>query len=449
MPTLNTKADVPKLIEFLTSADPFLRHAAARQLGQGLELLREIDATKLNNAQQRQGLLLAHRASAKPDAAKLVPMFLADPDEEVRFLAAKWIADDKLVAMRPLVAEAIKNPKLNVRMYFAYATALARLDDKQVNETQLADYFFDRLADDSTPPAMRVLALQLVPAKHGRLNVGFLQKLLAHEDRALRLEAVRTLAEHPDGKRFNVLLDVMRNPSLGDEVRAQAVLGLADKAEDHIDELLTLAEKESPPLRDEALRALINVKLGPVQLKRLASVSVVHPETRPLKDRVAGSPFFQKRPPAKDLDAWLKLLDGPADVAAGRRVFAHPKLAGCYRCHRVEGRGNVVGPDLSTIGRTERRAILESILQPSNNVAPHYQTWVIETADGKVRSGLLTNTDLDDYAYLDERGEKFRVNTRDIVSIRAAPNSIMPDGLADRMTDQEMRDLLAYLCSRR
>jgi hypothetical protein len=62
---------------------------------------------------------------------------------------------------------------------------------------------------------------------------------------------------------------------------------------------------------------------------------------------------------------------------------------------------------------------------------------------------MLTNTQLDDYTYLDEKGNLFKVNTRDMTEARPLPTSIMPVGLVDRLTDQELRDLLAYLCARR
>src|SRR5207253_6487174 len=115
--------------------------------------------------------------------------------------------------------------------------------------------------------------------------------------------------------------------------------------------------------------------------------------------RVVGKAVGDKRPNPKDTDAWLKLLEGKADPEAGRRVFESPKLAGCYKCHRVEGRGADIGPDLSLIGRTERKWIVESILQPSAVVAPHYQAWVVETLDGKTRTGLLVGTHLDKSVY--------------------------------------------------
>src|SRR6185503_6977460 len=145
--------------------------------------------------------------------------------------------------------------------------------------------------------------------------------------------------------------------------------------------------------------------------------------------RVFGKKIVTNRPPATDTAAWMKRLDGPADPEAGRRVFEHPKLAGCYKCHQVDGRGANVGPDLSLIGRTERRWIVESILQPSAVVAPHYQTWKIITTDERTRTGLLVRTNLDESEYIDEKGNRFKVSATDVVEIKAANISLMPDGL--------------------
>src|SRR5206468_12148680 len=126
--SLKEKADASRLVELLGSQDPFLRSAAVQQLGRFPDLLAGIDRHGLADPRQRMGVLLAYRASGRPEATRVVSEFLADSDEDVRFLAAKWIADQKLVQHRPLVVEALKNRNLNVRMYSAYSTALARLD---------------------------------------------------------------------------------------------------------------------------------------------------------------------------------------------------------------------------------------------------------------------------------------------------------------------------------
>src|SRR5205814_7068250 len=121
--------------------------------------------------------------------------------------------------------------------------------------------------------------------------------------------------------------------------------------------LVGLAAGSDGPLRDEALRGLVQAKLTPTQRSRLEALGPSDAVAR-----AVGKPFHAGRPAATDTDAWLKRLDGPADPDAGRRVFEHPKLATCSRCHRVDGRGADVGPDLSLVGRTDRRWIVESIL---------------------------------------------------------------------------------------
>jgi putative heme-binding domain-containing protein len=263
----------------------------------------------------------------------------------------------------------------------------------------------------------------------------------------LQLEAARAFCEYPKPERLALLLKTAHDSGRNDDVRAQAILGLADQSEKYRDELVRIAMADNPKLRDEALRALVQTSLTAEQTHQLKELAAKQPSCAPLVDRVLGQPFASSRPAAADIKAWLQRLEGPADVAAGRRVFFHPKVGGCFRCHRMEGRGVDLGPDLSTIGRTERRSILESILQPSNQVAPSYQTWQLEMRDGKVYTAMLVNTYLDEYTYLDAKGHQFKVNTRDVVETRPLPTSIMPDGLADMLTDQELRDLLAYLCS--
>ncbi len=443
--SLREKEDVPRLLTLLTDADPFLRHAAVHQLAQVPALLDTIKLESVTNPQQRVGLLLAWRASGRPEAARLIPAFLSGSDEDGRFLAAKWIADQKLEEFRPLLVKGLQDPRLSVRLFFAYSAALARLDGREVTETQMAEYFFARLQDAQAPVTRRVMALQMIPPTFSKLTPQLLSYLAKIGEPELQREAVRALTDSPRPERLPLLKEIALDAKRDDQVRAQAVLGLSGSNQDFTDLFMKLADGEDRVLRDEALRALVQVKLTKEQQSRLEEVAREHADAGPLVARVLGRPFAKDRPPATNLDAWRKHLEGPADVAAGRRVFFHPKLAGCFRCHRAEGRGAKIGPDLSAVGRNDPRQNLESVLQPSALIAPHYQAWQIETRDGKVRTGMLVNTQLDEYTYLDPKGELFKVNTRNVVETRALSTSIMPDGLVELMTDQELRDLFAYL----
>lgn len=446
---LKGDAALPVLLKLLTDPDPFLRHAAARRLGQLSEQLARVDRKALTDPKQRIGMLLAWRASGHNDAAKVLADLLADPDPDVRFLAVKWVADERLTAFRPRVVEMMTNPALDPRGLTGLATALARIDDKPVSEDGLATYFLDRLNDGAAPASARVMALRAVPATNKKLRTEQLVELLRQPEVAFRVEALRALKERADPKAAAAVRALAADPTQPTAVRAQALVTLSATGEPDTDFLLGLVRDRDAAVGREAWRALVGAKVTPEQRAKFEAWATTQSDVTPLTARLVGRPVHAGRPPATDTAAWLKRLDGPADPDAGRRVFEHPRLAGCFRCHRVEGRGADVGPDLSLIGRTERRWVVESILQPSAAVAPHYQAWRIDTADGRSLTGLLVGTRLDESEYVDQKGARFKFRAGDVLDVTPSRSSIMPDGLLDGLTDQEIRDLLAYLMARK
>src|SRR5262249_33451340 len=84
--------DRPRLLRLLPAKEPSPRNGAVQQLARKPDLLAGLDLTALDPL-QRMGVLLALRSAAGAEAERRVPEFLADADPEVRFLAAKWIAD--------------------------------------------------------------------------------------------------------------------------------------------------------------------------------------------------------------------------------------------------------------------------------------------------------------------------------------------------------------------
>ena len=92
--------------------------------------------------------------------------------------------------------------------------------------------------------------------------------------------------------------------------------------------------------------------------------------------------------------------------------------------------------------------ILDSILNPSAEIAPRYTPWLIETDDGKSRSGVLITERGNNQTYADTNGEYFSFDFDKIVDRVALEKSIMPEQLLDNLTNEEILDLLAYLRSR-
>jgi hypothetical protein len=168
--------------------------------------------------------------------------------------------------------------------------------------------------------------------------------------------------------------------------------------------------------------------------------------------RVAGQPFFSsQRPDPKNTAQWRAFLDGLAgkpDVTNGRNVFMSARLGGCVVCHRADGIGQQAGPNLSTISSAASDYALESLLQPSRNVAPQFESFLIATRDGQTRMGFQIDQRGSRAYYVSIGGDTFSVDVEDIVSRTSLSTSIMPEGLVAKLTDTEVRDLLAFLSKR-
>ena len=148
----------------------------------------------------------------------------------------------------------------------------------------------------------------------------------------------------------------------------------------------------------------------------------------------------------EDLLASLEESSSGRSNEAGRKAF---RDTGCLECHRVEGQGGSVGPDLTGIGRRMRPAeILESILLPSKVVADEYATTVVETDQGVVLSGRIERED-DRVLVLrpPSSDQSVTLNKSDITARKRSDLSNMPPGIVNVLRKEQILDLLAYLKS--
>jgi putative heme-binding domain-containing protein len=138
-------------------------------------------------------------------------------------------------------------------------------------------------------------------------------------------------------------------------------------------------------------------------------------------------------------------MNTSGNAERGKAIFASP-TATCAICHKVGGRGGETGPDLSQIGgKFDRTHLIESILDPSAEILQGYQATVIETRSGRVLSGIVKTESATEVTLLDAEGKRIAIPTGDIESRTVSKVSLMPAGLADRMTAAEFTDLIAYL----
>ncbi len=138
------------------------------------------------------------------------------------------------------------------------------------------------------------------------------------------------------------------------------------------------------------------------------------------------------------------------DVDRGRRMFG---ATGCFQCHRIDGEGGAVGPDLTQVaGRFGPRDLLEAVLEPSKTVSDLYGNSVITLRDGETVIGRIVYHLQDDSVnvcsdMLNPSATQ-RIDRKDILSVNPSPTSPMPEGLLAPLSREEVLDLLAYLIAR-
>jgi putative heme-binding domain-containing protein len=134
------------------------------------------------------------------------------------------------------------------------------------------------------------------------------------------------------------------------------------------------------------------------------------------------------------------------DLERGRKVYAE---ALCSRCHRFDGVGGITGPDLTGVGRRfDTRALLEAILDPSKVISDQYSTVEVITRDGDSLTGRISDMNEESILLLTDLitpAAFKRIPHDQIADIVPSALSMMPTGLLDHFTLEEILDLLAYL----
>jgi putative membrane-bound dehydrogenase-like protein len=145
---------------------------------------------------------------------------------------------------------------------------------------------------------------------------------------------------------------------------------------------------------------------------------------------------------AKVVESYRNVLNITGDEKRGKIVFE----TNCARCHMPRAQGGRVGPDLSGVNNKTKEELLTSILNPSYAIEPRYVHYVVTSKDGEIHDGVIANetpgaltlrggTEIGDETIL-------RAN---IADIRASSVSLMPDGLEQSMSRQDIADVIAYL----
>jgi quinoprotein glucose dehydrogenase len=223
------------------------------------------------------------------------------------------------------------------------------------------------------------------------------------------------------------LASVLKNGQVSERQRAFAILG----------------EMKGPPADAELVKWLDKLLAGEVAAEvRLDLLEAANRSATPAIQKKVRN--YENTRKDKPFGLYGDVLVG-GDAEAGRRIFQGKAEVSCLRCHKVRGVGGEVGPDLSGIGKRQKRDyLLESLLAPNKQIAKGFETLVLTLNNGKSVTGVLKSEDAREIRLMTPEGQ-FLVVRKDRVDERDTGKSAMPEDVTKHLTRLEIRDLVEFL----
>lgn len=133
------------------------------------------------------------------------------------------------------------------------------------------------------------------------------------------------------------------------------------------------------------------------------------------------------------------------NAAEGEKVFQQ----NCAACHQIDGKGGLVGPQLTGIGNRGVERLCEDILDPNRNVDRAFRQTLITLKYGDVQSGLFRREDGDLLVFADGTGKEFSLKKTDVTERKESDLSLMPENFGETIPAPQFNQLLAFLLSQR
>lgn len=444
-------------------ADPYLRHAAVFALGRIGDVNTLLTAANDPSPSVRMGVCLALRRLARPEVAR----FLADSDPRIALEAARAIHDVPIAEALPALAGSSMAPASRWRAedggilnatWRRVLNANFRLGS-ELHARRLADF----AANAEAPDALRTEALELLalwPKPPGRDHVVGLWRPLSARETNVAASAVKAVTPTIESGLSSAVKLALKKTSvsLGISTGGAAPTGSAWLAK--LNSALSggsLADKQAAlvsltTLNEPAATTLLNTwveKLATggvpkeLQLDVLEAAQKISPRLTPAA--TTGLKRFESaRDPKDALGQWREVLYG-GNAEEGKKTFIERQDAACFRCHKANGEGGEVGPELTGLGQKQSREyILESILYPNKNIAPGFETVLVTLKNGSSYAGMIKSETADQLVINSPEDGPVTVKKADIQS-RDRGLSAMPEELGSILSKQDLRNLVEFL----
>jgi putative membrane-bound dehydrogenase-like protein len=406
-----------------------------------------------------------HRAEVLPLLARLMPGLQT---ADLQQAADDVIAQVTDPAGAAVIAEMAMNTKDQVRKRQALATLGRKLDGawRDARNDQKVVAAIESALND---PATRAQGITTAAASGDGRYATALEEYAAdanapEEVRVAAVEAFGRVRPQDAQAKLDAFITAAIDKKASNAV-AEAAIRTLPRLGDSRDKLAGLLSSADVPLglRREALRSLTQQDGGgdrvlqmarenklPEDLKTEATVVLNASNDRRLRDEASKILPLPRTKSGKPLPPLGEIIRRDGDAARGQAVFfratADTGTLACSACHRVQGRGQWIGPDLSTIGsKYGKDELLRSILNPSAAIGYNYRTAVLATTTGQILSGLPVEDTADHVTLKTAEGKRVVVPRSEIDERSVSEISLMPEGLAETMGEQDVVDLLAFL----
>ncbi|HEV3385890.1 MAG TPA: hypothetical protein VG097_13820, partial [Gemmata sp.] len=303
--------------------------------------------------------------------------------------------------------------------------------------------------DAKQPVTVRVEALRALDALHDSAKKGLAEFALSSDEPKLRaagravkadIDALAVLKELP-----GLLKD--EKTSIPEKQGAFAILAGMGGSQD-VDKLLDewLDNALSGKVPSEILLDILDA----AERRATTSKRKLYAPLKQKVDQYRGVQNALANDPKKGdkLAPYLESLTG-GDAQQGRNIFLNNSAVYCQRCHKLDGQGGEVGPQLNGIAadkEKDRRYLLESVVYPNAKIAKGYETVVLVLLDGRTVSGVLKSEDKKQIKLVTAENKEIVVPADEVDSRRSGP-SAMPDDLHKKLSRRELRDLVEFLAS--
>jgi len=402
-------------------------------------------------------------------------------------------------AIEPEVA---KNPRRALQMANVVSPRIRRWISRRISADSTASvaFLFDTLARSDEPDviadlldgfndALFEVKIDQLPDIAGRVVSPFIE----HDHARVRVSAMTAAAAIGNDDTLQLVRQMLHDATIDVRTRNAALTGLVRrKSPQFAEDLASLLEdgeliesvlQAATAFNDTKLQNTIvnqfaafnqkeriaaidclvgrrpsaNLLLSAIEDKRISATELSAGQARQIAalgeqdlvlrlEKVWGSVRPSSTDRLQQIKMWTKSLDpsriAKADLHNGRMLFKKT----CATCHKLFGDGHTIGPELTGANRRNLNYMLTNVIDPSAAVPVDFQLTNVLTQDGRVVSGVLSQRS-ESAITIQTASESIQIKSQDIDNISVSSLSMMPDGLLDKLTEEEVSDLFAWMMS--